>query len=207
MRLRNFFPDKILRSFKIFLPGQLKLEGEWEVAISGITYSSMYQNVTEAKFMFFDNKLSDLSEFYYLEPGLYPFITDIVEAMTTLIPERHNPSESCITVEVSQRNQKAEIYLANGGSGLASFIMDLGHIFGSNVGNGFGVMLRKKGNHKPKFAYDIVLIHFLMIYTELIENNIVGYTKAPLLHCFPFFSKLKAARLYSYWTVHQLTDL
>ena len=30
-----------------------------------------------------------------------------------------------------------------------------------------------------------------MIYTDLTEYNIVGDTKAPLLHCFPFNSKLK----------------
>ena len=51
-------------------------------------------------------------------------------------------------------------------------------------------MLRGKGPHKPEFAYDI-RIHLLMTYTELIEYNIVGDTKAPLLRCFPFFSKLK----------------
>ena len=70
--------------------------------------------------------------------------------------------------------------------------MDLGHIFGSNVGNEFGVMLRGKGPHKPEFAYDIVRIHSLMIYTDLIEYNIVGDTKAPLLRFFPFISKLKS---------------
>ena len=31
-----------------------------------------------------------------------------------------------------------------------------------------------------------------MIYTDLIEYNIVGDTKTPLLPCFPFISKLKA---------------
>ena len=31
-----------------------------------------------------------------------------------------------------------------------------------------------------------------MIYTDLIEYNIVGDTKAPLLRCFPFISKLKS---------------
>ena len=30
--------------------------------------------------MFFDKELSKMSELYYLEPGLYPSITDIVEA-------------------------------------------------------------------------------------------------------------------------------
>ena len=40
--------------------------------------------------MFFGKKLSKSSEFYYLEPGLYPSITDTVEAMNTLVPERQS---------------------------------------------------------------------------------------------------------------------
>ena len=94
--------------------------------------------------MFFDKKFSKSSEFYYLELGLYSPITDNVQAMETLIQERHNHSENCITVKVSRRTQKIEIYLANEGSGLAFFSTDLGHIFGSNVGKEFGVMLRGK---------------------------------------------------------------
>ena len=53
-------------------------------------------------------------------------------------------------------------------------------------------MLRGKRPHKPEFGYDIVRIHSLMIYTDLIEYNIVGDTKAPLLRCFSFISKLKS---------------
>ena len=112
--------------------------------------------------------------------------------MNILIQERHNHSENCIKVKVSRRKQKVEIYLANEGSGLAFFSTDLGHIFGRNVGNEIGVMLRGKGPHKPEFAYDIVRIHSLMIYSDLIEYNIVGDTQAPLLRCFPFISKLKS---------------
>ena len=151
----------------------------------------MYQNVTEGKLMSFDKKLSKLSELYHLEPG--PFITENVEAMNNLIQGRHNHSENCITVKVSRRTQKVEIYLANEKSGLAFFSTDLAHIFGSNIGYEFGVMLRRKGPHKPKFAYDIVRIHSLMIYTNPIEYNIVGDKKVPLLRCcFTFFSKLKS---------------
>ena len=58
--------------------------------------------------------------------------------------------------------------------------------------NEFGVMLRGKGPHKQKFAYDIVRIHSLMIYTDLIEYNIVGDTEAPLLRCFLSIWKLKS---------------
>ena len=128
------------------------------------------------------------SKFYYLEAGLYPSIKNIVEAMNTLIQERHSHSENCITVEVSRRTQKLEIYFANEGSGLTFFSMDLVHILGSSVGNEFGVMLRKKGPHKPEIAYDIIRIHSLKSYTDLIEYNIVGNPKAPLMRYLPFLS-------------------
>ena len=188
----QIFPDNTLSSFTNSLPELLNLESQWEIAILEVSYPSMYQNVTAGSFMFFDKKVSKSSQVYYLETGLYPSITDIVEAMNTLIQEEHNHSESCITVIVSGRLQKVEIYLANEGSGIAFFSTDLEHIFGSNVGNEFGVMLRGKEPHKPEFAYDIVCLHSLMIYTDQIEYHVVDDTKAPLLRCFPFISKLKS---------------
>ena len=83
----EFFPGNTLSSFTNFLPEQVNLDGQWEVAISEISYPSMYQNITEGKFKFFDKKLSKSRSTYNLEPGLYTSITDIVEAMNTLIQE------------------------------------------------------------------------------------------------------------------------
>ena len=146
----------------------------------------------EKIYVFLTRNFQSRQKFFYLEPGLYSFITDFVEAMNILIQGRHNHSENCNKVKVSRKTHKVEIYNANDASGLAFFGTDLRHIFGSIVGNEFGVLLRGKGPHKPKFAYDIVRIHSLRIYTNLIEYNIVGDTRAPLLRCFPFFSKLKS---------------
>ena len=155
----------------------------------------MYQNVTEGKFMFYDEKLSKTTEAYYLEPGLYSSITDIVEAMTTLIQERNNHRDTCITIKVSRVTQKVKVYLANAESGLAIFRADLGHIFGGDVRNKSGIPMCGKEPHEPTFAHNIVRIHSLMIYTDIVEYNIVGDTKAPLLRCFPFISKLKSGDL------------
>ena len=47
------------------------------------------------------------------------------------------------------------------------------------------------GKHFPKFPYDIVRIHTLMIYSDIIEYTIVSDTKAALLRCIPFISKVK----------------
>ena len=162
------------------------MEGQWEVAISEISYPSMYQNITEGKFKFFDEKLSKSTSTYSIEPCLYTSITDIVEAMNTLIQERNIHNETCLTVKVSRRTQKLVFMLADDGSGRAFCSTDFGHIFGNNVGNEFGVLIIVKGPHEPEFAYDIVRIHSLMIYSDIVEYNIVGDTKAPLLRRFPF---------------------
>ena len=180
----DLFPDNRLNSFTNFLPEQVKFEGQWEVSISEISYPSMYQNITEGKFKFFDEKLSKSTSTYNLEPGLYTSITDIVEAMNTLIQEKNNHNETCITVEVSRRSQKVVIILANDTSGLAFCSTDLGHISGYNVRNQFGVLMKGKRPHEPQFAYDIVRIHSLMIYSDLVKYSIVG----DRLPCYDAFS-------------------
>ena len=110
----ELFPDNTLSSLTSFLPEQLNLEGQWEVAISKkISYPSVYQNITEGKFKFFDEKLSKSTSTYNLEPGPYTSVTEIVEAMNTLIQERNNHNETCITVKVSRRMQKVVVMLAN----------------------------------------------------------------------------------------------
>ena len=187
----ELFPDNTLSVFTNFLPEQVILEGQWEVAISEISYQSLYQNITEGYFKFFDEKLSKSTSTYNLEPGLNTSISDIMEAMNTLIQKRNNHNETCIKVKVSRRSQKVVIILANDTSSLAFCSTDLSHHFGNNVGNQFGVLMKGRSPHEPQFAYDIVRIHSLIIYSNLVEYNIVGDTKAPWLRCFPFISKLR----------------
>ena len=143
------FPDNRLSSFRKFSPEQLNLQGQQEVAISETSYPSLYQNVTEGKLMLFGKKFSNSSEFFLLECGRYPPITYVVEATNTLVEEKHYHNESFITVKVFRRTQNFEKYLAIERPGLPFFSTDLVHIFGSNVCNDFGVMLRKRRPHKP----------------------------------------------------------
>ena len=59
--------------------------------------------------------------------------------------------------------------------------------------NDLGKLMPGKSPHEPTFAYDIVRIQSLKINTDIVEYNIAGDTKAPLLRCFPLIFKLKAA--------------
>ena len=130
--------------------------------------------------------------------------------MNTLIQERNNHNETCITVKVSRRTQKVVVMLANDTPGLAFYSTELGHIFSNNEGNESGILMIRKGPHGPEFAYDIVRIHSLMIYSDLVEYNIVGDTKAPLLRCLPFLSKLKGGEIITagqYMNYRRLSNL
>ena len=188
----QLFPNNTLSSFTNLLTEQVNLDGKWEVAISENSYPSMDQNVTEGKFMFYDEKLSKKTEAFYLQPGLFSSITDIVEAIYTLRQERNNHRDSFVTITLSRATQKVKLYLAKEESSLAIFSTDVGHKFGGDVRNDLGILMCGKGPHEPTFAYDFVRIHSLMIYTDIVEYNTVGDTKAPLFQCFPFISKLKS---------------
>ena len=178
----ELFPDNRLSSFRNFLPEHLILEGQGELSFFEKSYPSRYKIVTEGKFMFFKKKFKFVW-FLIIETGFYPSITDIFETMNTLIQKRPNYSESCIKVKTSRGTQN-EIYLAKEGSGLAFFRADVRHIFSSNVGNEFGVILRGKGPHTTEFVSDVVRIHTFRMSTYLIEYNIVGDTKTSFLRCF-----------------------
>ena len=80
--------------------------------------------------------------------------------------------------------------LPNDTSALAFCGTDLVIFLGNNVRNEFGVQIIGKVPHEPEYAYKIVRIPSVMIYSDLVQYNIVGDTKAPLLRCFPFISKL-----------------
>ena len=137
---------------------------------------------------------------------LYAFSTDIVEAMNTLIEERNNHRDTFITIEFSRIMQNVKFFLANEESSLAIFSADLGHMFGGDMRIDWGILMHGKSPHNSTLACDVLS---LMIYTDLVEYKILGDTKAFLLCCFPFISKLKSGIITTgqYMNYQTLTNL
>ena len=185
----ELFTDNTLSSFTNFLLEQLNLEAQLEVAISKICYPSMYQNIAEVSFKFFDEKLSHYTSTYNLEPGLKYSIADIVEAMNMLIREKNNHNETCITVKVFGRTQKVVIMLANDASELAFCGTGLGHIFGNNVRSEFRVLMIGRGLHEPK------------------RVQLCWRHKSSLARLLSLYLKAKGRRHYNNSTVHELSDI
>ena len=114
----NCYPNNSLSSFTNFLPEQIHLKGEWEVAISEISYPSLYQDVTEGKFTFVDGRESPEEKRkiqpMHVEPGLYPSIVDIVVAMNDKVRKRIGAQKykyNGIYVSVDKITQKVAIHL------------------------------------------------------------------------------------------------
>ena len=59
------------------------------------------------------------------------------------------------------------MYVAKEQSCLEFCSTDLGYIFGGDMRNDLELLMRGKGSQKPWFAYNIVRIHLLIIYTDI----------------------------------------
>ena len=112
----------------------------------------MYQNVTEGKFKFFDEKRSKSTSNYNLEPGLCTSIRYCGSHDYAHSRERKQPQRNLHNSQGFSQNAKFVIVLANDTSGLAFWSTDLGQIFGNNVGNEFGLLMVGKVPHEPEIA-------------------------------------------------------
>ena len=115
----ELFLDNTLRSFTNLLPDRLNLEVQWEFAISEVSNHQIIKLLQSTSSRFLFKKTSKSPDFYFLEPGRNPSITNIVESMKNLIQQRHDHNDSCIPLKVPRRMQKIDNFRANHRSGPA----------------------------------------------------------------------------------------
>ena len=84
--LSELYPQNTFDSFTIFLPNQINLEGEWEVALVEICFPLKFCNLTEGSFGISVTKVWKVigSEIYKLSPGYYP-TKSFVSSMETKV--------------------------------------------------------------------------------------------------------------------------
>ena len=127
-----------------------------------------------------------------LDPGLYHSISVIVNETNRKIQEREEYEKTSIKLHVTKITQRISLSLPNQNSLIVIFSADLCHVFGcEEAAYDLGVFMSGAGPHFPKFPYDIVRIHNLKIYSDIVEYNIVSDTKTALLRCIPLVSKTK----------------
>ena len=112
--------------------------------------------------------------------------------MNKTIQESEKYEKIPINVKVNRITQRISLSFPNENLLIVIFSTNLCHVFGCEEAvYGMGVFMSGAGPHIPKFPYDIVRIHTLMIYSDIVEYNIVGDTKATLFRFFSFIFKFK----------------
>ena len=117
--IAQIIPRNSLNSSTSFLPEQIKSERRCETGISEKSYPLMHQHV-------FGHKVFIFSELYYLEPGLYHSITDVVQTIRMLAQDRPLRNKSSDVAKESPKTQKVGNHLGIEKSGLAFFSTVLG---------------------------------------------------------------------------------
>ena len=112
--------------------------------------------------------------------------------MNRKIQEREKYEKTPIKLHVNKITQRISLRFPNQNSLLVIFSADLCRVFGvEEAVYGLGVFMSGAGPHFPKFPYDLVRTNTLILCNDIVEYNIVGDTKAALLRCIPFISKVK----------------
>ena len=173
----NCYPNNSLSSFTKLLPEHIHLKEECEVAIPEKLYSALYQNVTEGKITFIDERESPEEKRkiqpMHTEAGLYPSIADVVVALNPKVRKRISAQKyeyNGIYLSVDKITQKIAIHLPEDQSVFIIQSADLSHIFDCGLEqNQTWVIYKGKSPQYPPYSYDIIRKHSLVIYIDIIE--------------------------------------
>ena len=183
----EIYPDNTLSSFSNFLPKQFTVDDAWEVALVEISYPAVYHKITEGQFRYKIDSSDNRLDVMEIPPGLYHSLDEILRAMQAVANEKYTNKNVDFKWSVNKRDQKVDIILPNEQAKLNIISLDLAQILGFPM----SVLLMGVGPHKSHFPVDILRLHSVMIYTDIIEYGIIGDTTAPLLRCFPLIAKLR----------------
>lgn len=170
---KNYFPDNKVSHFITRLPKCLELTGKWVVGISEIIFPHTWYNVNETNNLV-EYILAEKSLKFRISPGFYPTVPDILNAISVkLLENKINFTFNEVTKRVQIKvTGDASVILHPGMAELLGFdSMEIG-----TEEEGAEISMESPYIPDPCARYRV-----LMIYTDIIEPQIVGDILAPLL--------------------------
>lgn len=171
---RNYFPENTISHFITRLPTPIELRGEWEVGLTEFIYPHTWYNVNESNnligFDFGDGKY----EGRRIPPGFYETVPDILKAifikkMENKIKFTYTSTTKRVTVNVKK---KAKVILENGLAQMLGFDSREIESTDNNI---------EKTEISLLVADPCAHYRVLMLYSDIVEPQIVGDVLAPLL--------------------------
>lgn len=203
----EIYPNNTLTNFRNLLGQPLTLDGDWEVALEHISFSSLYHNVTDGYFRFEpdsrwihninrnDPTVYDIT----IPSGFYPTVESVGFAMNRemeLRKERRNhhfrndgDTEPYVTVAVDDITKHSKLRFAFDFVKEFRLSSDLKNILGFRDHDALKKpfkMFSITPSLESDLPVDIDNLHTVLVYTDIVEYTVVGDVKAPILRCLPF---------------------
>lgn len=180
-------------NFRVKLPQRIKLDGEWEVGLVEVIYPNSWYNITSHKQENIVNVqiiLNDQVHTIKLEipPLFYKNISNLIEALNTLINRSRKKDvelkDGFLKFNFDVINDETFISLDPNVVRRISTSDKIAQMLGFNGSTLYKyrpsdiVTLNRYSTKPPSIGFDIQTMY---IYCNIVENQIVGNTLAPLL--------------------------
>jgi hypothetical protein len=213
----DVYQNNKLSSFTTRLPGKgINLPiysdgGHWEVALTEINYPSKFYNIIEGGYGMTSTRTTGDVFYTSIPAGLYKSIDQILGVIHELWLDlndhlaRQNKDTSykregtvIFTSKYDQLTNRLQIKMLEEGSQLVLSDPDIRAVFGysehmarNEIAKSSLSARKNAGWITGDYAPDLQRLHTALIYTDIIEHQIIGDTLAPLLRLIPLTGKLK----------------
>ena len=173
------FPNNTLSEYKVKLPEHVDLAGDWEVGLASITFPRTLYNIRKENQKFYCDDGTGLWTVGTIPVGYYTSVTDVLSSINKAITD---DGVTGISLMVDSLSQKVTVALGVGKK--LSFENDLGVI----LGFGSDIILDK--TTEAPFVSDLSIgLQSLYVYLSVVDMQIVGDVRAPLLRTVPASGK------------------
>ena len=214
------YQDNKLSSFRTLLPGNginLPIKphgGRWEVALTEINFPTKFYNIQNGSFAFTSKRLGHTLYYDQLPPGRYKdaqsilalierswrllnnsvfrghtFGEDAYDPNQDIFTHRYNTSTYQLEIKIDEKEVEGQLILRS---------EDIRAVLGYSKDAGLNDIISTSeqaiandGWVSSGYAPDFQGLHTALVYTDIIEHQIIGDTLAPLLRLIPLTGKLK----------------
>ena len=181
----NFYPENSLSSFTTKLSQSLVTENRYEVGLAEIMYPHSWDNVRRGgNGVYYRSKPGSPVFSLRIPEGYYKEVNTVIEAIHNIIKKYDAQALSNVCLKQEDLSQKVRVEVKNG----AGFAVDddIAIILGLPIAATTMITSTITGERIANVDQGL---YSLYVYTDLVEEQVIGDTRAPLLRIVPVEGK------------------
>jgi len=174
----DVFPSNTLAEYQVYLPQPIQLTGDWEVALTEIQYPHSWNNVhsknSNNHFYIYDQK--DVPTVYIVQSGYYSTVEELLRALKKGMTDK--VVRDSVNFTYNKVSRRVTIDIKNGYK--IYFTKALASILGFKPDTFISKQTRAENTADLERT-----MHFLYVYSDVVQSQIVGNSQVPLIRIVP----------------------